>query len=84
MQFIKRIASWNGFPKQVVFSLIKRFGKPTNDPSDNNNLMENNVSKPTLWFKMPYIGQKGEQILCDLTLTKNSHMISHMKPEFHI
>ena len=63
LQFIKRIASWNGCPKQVVFSLMKRFGKPTKDPTDNDNLTETNVSKPTLWFEMPYICQKGEQLL---------------------
>ena len=55
--------AWNGFPKQVVSSLMKRFGKPTKDPTGNNNLTETNVSEPTLWFEMPYIGQKGEQLL---------------------
>ena len=42
---------------------MKRFGKPTKDPTGNNNLTETNVSKPTLRFEMPYIGQKGEQLL---------------------
>ena len=42
---------------------MKRFGKPTKDPTGNNNSTEANVSKPTLWFEMPYIGQKGEQLL---------------------
>ena len=57
LQFIKRIASWNGFPKQVVSSIMTKFNKPTKDHTDNDST-EAKVFKPTLWFEMSYIGQK--------------------------
>ena len=61
LQFIKKIAPWNGFPKHIVSSLIKRFNqKATNDI--NNNTTEMNDTRPTLWLEMPYIGTR-EQLL---------------------
>ena len=62
LQFIKRIASWNGFPEQVASSIMTQFNKPTKNHTDNDST-EANVSKPTLWFEMSYIGQKREQLL---------------------
>ena len=52
LQFVKIIiASWNGFPKQVVSSIMTQFNKPTKDHTDNDST-EANVSKPTLWFEI--------------------------------
>jgi hypothetical protein len=62
LQFLKKIASWNGYPKSVVFSLIKRFNQNTTNDQDNNTT-ESNETRPTLWPEMPYIGTKGEQLL---------------------
>jgi hypothetical protein len=64
LQFLRKIASWNGFPKQVVSSLMKRFKQrlPT-DNQDNNNGTDITTNVPTLWLEMPYIGTKGEQLL---------------------
>ena len=57
LQFLKKIASWNGFPKQVVSSRMKRFRQhhPT-DNQDNNNGTGTTTNVPTLWLEMPYIG----------------------------
>ena len=63
LNFIKRIASWNGFPKQVVSALIKRFRQHHDTNNDTDETTDNNQTAPTLWFEMPYIGQKGEQLL---------------------
>ena len=63
LNFIRRIASWNDFPKQVVSSLIKRFRQHHDTNNDTNETNDNNTTTPTLWFEMPYIGHKGEQLL---------------------
>ena len=62
LQFVKKIASWNGFPKHIVSSLIKRFNRKATNEIDNNTT-EMNDSRRTLWLEMPYIGTKGEQLL---------------------
>ena len=63
LNFIKRIASWNGFPKQVISALIKRYRQHRDTNNDTDETTDNNQTAPTLWFEMPYIGQKGEQLL---------------------
>ena len=63
LNFIRRIASWNDFPKQVVSSLIKRFRQHHDTNNDTNEMNDNNTTTSTLWFEMPYIGHKGEQLL---------------------
>ena len=62
LQFLKKIASWNVYPKRVVFSLIKRFNQNTTNDQDNNTT-ESIETRPTLWLEMPYIGTKCEQLL---------------------
>ena len=71
LPFIKKIASWNGFPKHIVSSLIKRFNKRTTNDIDNNTT-EMNDTRPTLWLEMPYIGTKGEQLLRSLKVAPYS------------
>ena len=61
LQFLKKIASWNGYPKQVVSSLKKR-SKHQSTSNENNNETETNDNRPILWSEMPYIGTKGEQL----------------------
>ena len=69
LNFIKRIASWNGFPKQVVSALIKRFKRHHETNNDADETTDSNQN--TLWFEMPYIGQKGEQLLRELRKNQN-------------
>ena len=67
LNFVRRIASWNDFPKQVVSSLMRRFRQHHETKNDTDEITENNITTPTLWFEMPYIGHKGEQLLRGLT-----------------
>ena len=61
LQFLKKIASWNGCPKQVVSTLIKRFKHQSK--SNEKNETQTNDNRPISWLEMPYIGTKGEQLL---------------------
>ena len=63
LQFLKKIASWNGYPKHVVSLLIKRFKQHQSTSNEDNNETETNDNRPILWLEMPYIGTKGEQLL---------------------
>ena len=44
-------------------TLIKRFKQQHETNNDIDETTGNNQNTPTLWFEMPYIGQKGEQLL---------------------
>ena len=67
MQFIKKIASSNVFPKHVISSLKKRFTNQKEQIKDkDNNTTETNDTRPTLWLEMPYIGTEGQQLLRSL------------------
>ena len=63
LQFLKKIASWNSYPKHVVSLLIKRFKKHQSTSNEDNNETETNDNRPILWLEMPYIGTRGEQLL---------------------
>ena len=52
---LKKIASWNSYPKHVVFLLIKRFKQHQSTSNENNNETETNDNRPILWLEMPYI-----------------------------
>ena len=45
LQFLKKIASWNGYPERVVFSLIKRFNQNTTNDQDNNTTESNELDR---------------------------------------
>ena len=45
--------------------ILTKFNRPTKYQTDNNST-EAKLSKPTLWFEMPHIGQKAEQLLRSL------------------
>ena len=60
---LKKIASWNGYPKHVVSLLIKRFKQHQSTSNEDNNKTETNDNRPILWLEMPYIGTRGEQLL---------------------
>ena len=63
LQYIKELASWNGFPKRIVNSLMQQFSKNTITNTDNKTEPDDNTTTPTIWLEMPYIGDKGGQLL---------------------
>ena len=63
LQILKKIASWNGYPKHVVPLLLKRFKQHQSTNNEDNNETETNDNRPILWLEMPYIGTRGEQLL---------------------
>ena len=53
--YIKKLASWNGFRRKTVNSLINKILKPTvieNAPVDENCI--------TIWIRCPYLGKEGD------------------------
>ena len=53
---IRKFASYNGFPKWIVSSTIKKCNSP-------NNRNEQDEQWPTLFLSLPYIGNESEQIV---------------------
>ena len=55
---IKKLASWNDFPKSVVNSIIN---KTLNTPPSNesSNSIEEKSNEITIYFRFPYYGDKG-------------------------
>ena len=47
--------SWNGFPRHVSNSLIRKF-KMSNEPRDSNIPTPEETNEITIWFKLPYMG----------------------------
>ena len=48
-------------------SLMRCFRQYHETKNDTEDITENNITTPTLWFEIPYIGRKGEQLLRGLT-----------------
>ena len=62
MQLIKKFASWNGYPKNIVNTIIKRvLSKETLTNDDISN--EQNDKIPTVFINIDYPGEKGEHLL---------------------
>ena len=67
-------------PSRVESSLMRRFRLHHETKNDANEITESNITTLTLWFKMCYIGQKGEQLLHGLTKKlKRHHTISNIR-----
>ena len=58
---IGKFMSWNGFPKYVTKSLIKRLGNPKSNPSP-----DSDDVAPSIWLNVPYGGNKGEFLVKSL------------------
>ena len=62
MQLIKKFASWNGYPKNIVNTIIKRVLSKetlTNDVVSN----EEKDKIPTVFNNIDHSGEKGEHLL---------------------
>ena len=55
-------------------SLIRCFRQHHETKNDTEEITENNITTPTLWFEMPYIGHEGEQLLHGLTKTLKRYL----------
>ena len=58
LQFLKRLASWNGFPKFFTNNIVKQVINGTNKT---NQSTENTDSELTIWFRVPFCGDKNAQ-----------------------
>ena len=58
---IHKFLSWNGFPKYIGNSILRRFKDKKSNPVNSNN---DEVIK--IYFRVPYAGIKGEQIVKSL------------------
>ena len=59
MNFIKKLASWNGFPRSVIKSIIHQVLNKTDKNTDNAELPE----VLTIYVCMPYYSDKGLLLL---------------------
>ena len=50
---LRKFMSWNGFPRYVINSIIKRLMKEEKKPRE-----ESESEVPSIWFNVPYAGQK--------------------------
>lgn len=57
---LKKMMSWNGFPKHVIHSLVKKF---KNDFFRRRNVNPDDPETKTIWLKIPYIGPKGDKLV---------------------
>ena len=57
---IKDLIIWNGFPKSIGDAIITNKGKGLNV---NNIKNSTNNDLETIWTKIPYLGDKGDQLL---------------------
>ena len=72
---IKDLISWNVFPKRIGDAII------------NNNLKDLNVNIKnttnnelgTIWIKIPYLGDKGDQLLQSLKANMKNHFTKEFK-----
>ena len=62
LRTIRKFASWNGFPSYVTNKIIKRLTNRVTPvvPEDNNS---NTDDVHTIWFRVPYCGEKGLQMV---------------------
>ena len=58
---IKCFASWNGYPKHIVNSMIKRI--LSKDVSKPNTEKKKDENTPKIYFNLHYAGDQGEQLL---------------------
>ena len=59
LQFINRLASWNGFPKFITNKIVKQVINGTNKT---NQSTDNPDSELTIWFRLPFCGDKSAQL----------------------
>ena len=58
LQFIKWLASWNGFPKFITNKIVEQVINGTNKTNQSTN---NTDSELTIWFRLPFCGDKSAQ-----------------------
>ena len=59
---IKKFAAWNGFPSRIRNKLVNRFANESPKVQADSSEIES-TEKKTVYFELPYIGPKGEQML---------------------
>ena len=70
IKLLEQFMSWNDFPKCIRKSLMKNICKEA--PKHEKNIV-NKDNIPTIWIRLPYIGNKGEHLLkqCIRKLKRN-------------
>ena len=72
----KDLIAWNGFPKRIGDAIINNNFKCLNV---NNIKNTTNNDLETIWIKIPYLGDKGEQLLKSLKTKLKHHFIKEVK-----
>ena len=60
LESIKRCASWNNFPKYIANNITKKVINKTTSDDESNQSNQNPVV--TIWFRLPYCGDKSVQL----------------------
>ena len=58
--------SWNGFPKHAVKSVMSRLSKTRDRIPTENDPNEQPEDKINIWIRVPYLGDKGKQLVDNL------------------
>ena len=69
---IKDLIAWNGFPKRIGDAIIKGLNMNNTKNTTNNDL-------ETIWIKIPYLGDKGDQLLKLLKTKLKHHFTKEVK-----
>ena len=75
-KLIKDLIAWNGFPKRIGDAIINNKLKGLNV---NNIKNTTNNGLETIWIKIPYRGNKGDQLLKSLKTKLKHHLTKEIK-----
>ena len=75
-KLIKDLIAWNGFPKRIGDAIINNKLKGLNV---NNIKNTTNNGLETIWIKIPYRGNKGDQLLKSLKTKLKHHPAKEIK-----
>lgn len=62
LNHIRKLASWNGFPKRIVNKIINRLVNTDTSANATAEVVNNDDLTVTIWFRCPYLGTKGEHL----------------------
>ena len=58
---IREFMSWNGFPRYVGNSILRKLGK--RKTVSNEFVNDDSTEEKTVWFRVPYAGPQGEHLV---------------------
>ena len=60
---IKKFASWNGFPKWIANSVVKKAMEPQHRHQEREDALQDQEQGETIYLSLPYLGSQGETLV---------------------